>query len=82
MESRIAHQSKFEAVMISVRRINHILHLILSILTLGVWLIVWALMGIFGGENQYTLRVDEYGKVTYLGPFAASRLRVPLGRSG
>jgi hypothetical protein len=27
-------------------RINHVLHLILSIVTLGLWLIVWAILGL------------------------------------
>lgn len=27
-------------------RINHVLHLILSIVTLGLWLLVWAILGI------------------------------------
>jgi hypothetical protein len=62
--STLAHQSTFEAVMTSGRKINHILHLLLSIFTLGIWLLIWALMGMFGGEKQYTLRVDEHGKVT------------------
>lgn len=62
--SKLANQGKFEAVMISGRKINHILHLLLAVFTLGLWLIIWAIMGIFGGESQYTLGVDEYGKVT------------------
>jgi hypothetical protein len=27
-------------------RINHVLHLILSIVTFGLWLVVWAILGL------------------------------------
>lgn len=45
-------------------RPNHVLHLILSVLTLGVWaVLVWLPIGLFGGEQRYVLRVDEHGQV-------------------
>lgn len=62
--AKLEHRSEFEAVMTSGRKINHILHLLLTIFTLGLWLIIWALMGMFGGESRYTLRVDEHGTVS------------------
>lgn len=34
-------QSRFQK-----ERINHLLHLVLSVLTLGLWLIVWVAVGI------------------------------------
>lgn len=33
-------------------RINHVLHLILSIVTLGFWLFVWAILGIINSGKQ------------------------------
>ena len=33
------------------RRINHLLHLWLSVLTLGVWLLVWAALGFRNAER-------------------------------
>lgn len=43
---------------------NHVLHLILSIITLGVWIPVWICVVIFAGEKQRFVSVDEYGRVT------------------
>ncbi len=28
-------------------RVNHVLHLILSIVTFGIWILVWLLVGVF-----------------------------------
>jgi hypothetical protein len=39
------------------------LHLILSIITLGVLLIVWTLVGLFGGEMRRTISVQPDGRV-------------------
>jgi len=58
---RVESQSDYQAVMVRGHRPNHILHLILSIITLGVWLIVWLLVAAWGGEKRRTLTVDEYG---------------------
>jgi hypothetical protein len=33
-------------------RINHVLHLILSIVTLGLWLFVWAFLGFVNSSRQ------------------------------
>ena len=53
VESRTDHQ----AVIVKGHRPNHILHLILTIITLGMWAIVWILLSIFGGEKRKTLAV-------------------------
>jgi hypothetical protein len=60
---RIEHRSDFQAMIAKGHRVNHILHLILSIITFGLWLIVWILMGVFGGEKRAMVTVDEYGNV-------------------
>jgi len=38
--------------------------LILTLLTLGLWLIPWIIMGVGSKPRQVTVTVDEYGKVT------------------
>jgi hypothetical protein len=38
------------------KRVNHILHLILSVLTLGVWLLVWLLV-VIGAATQRDRRI-------------------------
>lgn len=55
-------QTETQAVMVSGRRPNHVLHLILSILTLGLWLIVWLIVALAGGEKRKVITVDDYGR--------------------
>jgi hypothetical protein len=61
---RVESQADFSATLVKGRRPNHILHLILSILTAGLWLIVWAIVAITGGEKRRAMSVDEYGRIT------------------
>jgi hypothetical protein len=60
---RVESQTDFQAVMVRGHRVNHVLHLILSVLTLGLWLIVWLFLGLAGGEKREIVSVDEYGQV-------------------
>lgn len=32
--------------------VTHVLHLLLSVMTVGVWLLVWLAIGMFGGERR------------------------------
>jgi hypothetical protein len=41
------------------RDLNHILHIILSILSGGLWVVVWVALSISGGKNQITVRRGE-----------------------
>ena len=61
---RVESQSDYQAVVLKGHRTNHILHLILSLITLGLWLIVWVLVAVFGGEQRRLMTVDEDGVVT------------------
>ena len=60
---RVESQTNEMAVLVRGRRPNHILHVILSVITLGVWLLIWALVGLLGGEKRRTITIDEYGNV-------------------
>jgi hypothetical protein len=60
---RIESRSRFQATIAQGKDTNHVLHLILSIVTLGAWLLVWALVAILGGLNRRLLSVDEFGNV-------------------
>ena len=55
---RVESRTETQAVIVKGRRPNHILHLILTILTLGVWAIVWLMVAAFGGEKRKTLSQD------------------------
>ena len=59
---RIESQSDYMAVVLSGKKVNHILHLILSLLT-GIWVVVWIAMVMRGGEKRQMITVDEYGNV-------------------
>lgn len=58
---RVESQTDIQAVIVRGRRPNHLLHLILTVLTLGAWGIVWLCLAIFGGETRRTLSVDADG---------------------
>lgn len=61
---RIQSQGPTQAQMVKGHRTNHILHLILTIITLGIWAIVWIGMVAFGGEKYKLISVDEYGNIS------------------
>lgn len=51
------------ASLVRGRRVNHLLHLFLSVFTLGLWLPVWLIMGLTVKETRTMLRVAEDGMV-------------------
>jgi hypothetical protein len=59
--SRVESQSDHQAVVVKGKPVNHVLHLILSIVTVSLWAPVWIAMAIFGGEKRSMVTVDEYG---------------------
>ena len=54
-------QTGYNAVLIKGRKVNHILHLILSLITAGVWLIVWLLLVITNRRQRTVLFVNDEG---------------------
>ena len=61
---RVETQSDFQAVLVKGHRVNHVLHLILTLVTVGLWAPVWLLMVFVGGEKREILQVDEFGNVS------------------
>ena len=59
--ARIESQSDFQAVTVRGSKPNHILHLILTLITLGFWGIIWIAVAALGGEKRGVIDVDEYG---------------------
>jgi hypothetical protein len=49
------------AVLSYRRRVNHVLHAILTLFTLGLWLLVWIPMAVSNKETRVTLTVDDAG---------------------
>lgn len=59
--ARVESQSDFQAVVVRGKSVNHVLHLILTLVTFTLWGIVWIALAIFGGEKRSMVTVDEYG---------------------
>lgn len=61
---RVESQAETSAVLVKGKRPNHVLHLLLTIFTAGLWgLFVWLPLSIFKHESRMVLRVDEMGQV-------------------
>jgi hypothetical protein len=61
---RVESQTPYQAIVVKGRRPNHLLHLVLSVLTLGLWmLLVWLPLVVFGGEKRRVVSVDTFGNV-------------------
>jgi hypothetical protein len=61
--ARVQSQSDYQAVVVHGKPINHVLHLVLSFVTVFMWTPVWVCLAIFGGEKRSMITVDEYGNV-------------------
>lgn len=61
---RMESRSEFQATVVRGKPPSHVLHLLLSLVTLGLWLIVWALVALGPGEERFVLVVDERGHLT------------------
>ena len=61
---RMESQSDYNAIVVKGSRPNHTLHLILSIVTIGFWLIIWLIIWLVQKERKYMLTVDAYGNTT------------------
>lgn len=61
---RVETRSEFQATVVRGKPPSHILHLLLSLVTLGLWLVVWALVAMGPGEERFVVSVDERGYVT------------------
>ncbi len=71
---RLESRADGAATIVTGRPLNDTLHMLLAVITLGLWLPVWVLMSAFGGEQRRVLRIDRAGKVSNLpGPSAHRR---------
>jgi hypothetical protein len=59
---RVETRSDFQAVFSKGKRPNHILHLLLTIVTLGLWGIVWIVLALTSHEKRMIVSVDEFGQ--------------------
>jgi hypothetical protein len=49
---RIESRTDHSAVLVKGKRVNHLLHLVLSLVTFGLWLPVWLIVAIAAGEKR------------------------------
>ena len=63
--SRVELQDDFSAVLANGTKPNHILHFILSILTAGIWLIIWLFIALGSKERRTVYKIDEYGIIKF-----------------
>jgi hypothetical protein len=68
---RLEGTSPGVATMVSGHRPNHILHLLLTIFTCGLWAIAWIIIAATVTEKRLTIVADLDGNITYpRGPYA------------
>lgn len=60
---RVLSQTDTTAQLEKGSKTSHGLHIFLSIITLGLWIPVWAIIAITTGRKQRYVEVDEYGNV-------------------
>ena len=61
--ARVESQGDVQAALVYGHRPNHVLHLILTVLTLGLWVPVWLIVAATTREVRVVLYVDEWGHV-------------------
>ena len=60
---RVESQTDFQAIITWGTPVNHLVHLILTLLSGFLWAPVWLALAIFGGEKREVVRVNEWGNV-------------------
>jgi hypothetical protein len=55
-----------EATLVKGEPISHGVHIFFSIVTVGLWLLVYVPLLVFGGEKHKHISVDEHGRVTVI----------------
>lgn len=61
---RVESQTDVNAILAKGKRTSHGLHIFLSFITLGFWLLVWPVVWWLNREQRLVLQVDEYGNIT------------------
>lgn len=59
--ARVETQSDFQAIVVRGKPVNHVLHGLITLFTIGIWAIGWLIIGLTGGEKREMLVVDDWG---------------------
>jgi Na+-transporting NADH:ubiquinone oxidoreductase subunit NqrC len=57
--ARLESRTDYSAVLVVANKPNHVLHLVLSIVTFGIWLLTWLLIVRRGDEARILVSVDD-----------------------
>lgn len=60
---RVENRSDGQATIAKGKPVNHLLHFLLSVFTLGAWLVVWLCIAVFGGVSRRLVTVTPDGVV-------------------
>lgn len=77
---RVEARMPTSAIVVTGKPVNHILHLLITVLLFGLWLPVWIIMAVNGGEKRTMVSVDENGIVHRANRMPASPNANWLGR--
>lgn len=61
---RVETQTEWQVVVAKPANVNHVVHVILSLLTCGLWLPIWLIVAMTAKSPRIILSVDPYGQVT------------------
>jgi Helix-hairpin-helix motif len=64
---RIEYQHDTEAVLATGGDVNHVAHMLATVLTCGAWLPVWVALEVTRSEKRLSITVDPYGVVLFNG---------------
>lgn len=60
---RIESASDFQVVLLFGESVNHLLHFLIGILTIGAWWIVWLILAVSNRRIRRSLYIDEAGVI-------------------
>lgn len=60
---RVETTDGLRAIVSTGEPVNHILHLLLTVFTCGLWSPVWVLLVVLGGVKRRHVYIDEYGNL-------------------
>jgi hypothetical protein len=60
---RVESATAYTAVVVQGKPVNHVLHLLATVLLCGLWLPIWIIIALDGGEKRRVLSVDHCGNI-------------------
>jgi hypothetical protein len=59
----VTYENPTTALIVKPSNVNHMLHFVMSVFTLGVWAIIWLTLVILKREQKWRVSVNERGEV-------------------